>query len=207
MCNSRQTQYQSQAEDVQWQHLYPDLTALFGSEHGEERRAGQDRHPAMVLLLRLLGIRPDQVQADPSAPSAPPAETDQQQQQCHCNRHPPQPDLIPIILSRCCQFSMRMTRHIITCLSPLVMILTIFLMPRSIVYSAVFMMLSAGLGLHMPTLVAGQIIYCLISLTDPFLMTLICVWALHKTAIKKKPLIDLEYWKRRIAGMERNRMD
>merc|ERR1712062_964134 len=132
------------------------------------------------------------------------AETDQQQQQCHCNRHPPQPDLIPIILSRCCQFSMRMTRHIITCLSPLVMILTIFLMSRSIVYSAVFMMLSAGLGLHMPTLVAGQIIYCLISLIDPFLMTLICVWALHKTAIKKKPLIDLEYWKRRIAGMERN---
>ena len=109
--------------------------------------------------------------------------------------------------SRCCRFSMRMTKHLVGVVSPLMMLLAIFLMPRSIIYSAVFMMLSAGLGLHMPTLVVGQILYGLISLTDPLLITLICVWAVHKTAIKKKPLIDLNYWKRRIAGMERNRMD
>merc|ERR1711963_1030564 len=176
MCTSRQTPHQPHAEDIQWQglyqNLYPDLTGLFGSEVREEGRR-EERPPAMMMvLLRLLGITPDQT----PAPSAPPPEEDRQHQ-CHCNGHQ-QPDLIPIIL-----------------------------MPRSIIYSAVFMMLSAGLGLHMPTLVVGQILYGLISLTDPLLMTLICVWAVHKTAIKKRPLIDLDYWKRRIAGMERNRMD
>merc|ERR1712244_172120 len=70
-----------------------------------------------------------------------------------------QPDLLPIILSKCCQFSMQMTKHMVRVASPLVLLITIFLMPRSIIYSAVFMMLSAGLGLHMPTLVAGQMLY------------------------------------------------
>merc|ERR1711945_44625 len=105
-------------------------------------------------------------------------EKEDEQEACHC-RNQREPDLIP----------------------------TIFLMPRSIIYSAVFMMLSAGLGLHMPTLVAGQILYGVLSLTDPLLMTAICVWAVHKTAIQKKPLIDLEYWKRRIARVEGNRED
>ena len=205
MCTSRQTPHQPQAEDIQWQglyqNLYPDLTGLFGSEEREEGRT-EERPPAMMMvLLRLLGITPDQA----PAPSAPPPEEDRQHH-CHCNGHQ-QPDLIPIILSRCCRFSIRMTKHLVGVISPLIMLLTIFLMPRSIIYSAVFMMLSAGLGLHMPTLVVGQILYGLISLTDPLLMTLICVWAVHKTAIKKRPLIDLDYWKRRIAGMERNRMD
>merc|ERR1712213_102301 len=131
-----------------------------------------ERPPAMMMvLLRLLGITPDQT----PAPSAPPPEEDRQHQ-CHCNGHQ-QPDLIPIILSRCCRFSIRMTKHLVGVISPLNMLLTIFLM------------LSAGLGLHMPTLVVGQILYGLISLTDPLLMILICVWAVHKTAIKKRPLI------------------
>merc|ERR1712062_445801 len=205
MCTSRQSPHQQQAEDIQWeglyQGLYPDLSGLFGSEVREEGREGQERQStSMRILLRLLGISPDQAAPTPSAPAG-----EGEQHQCHCNNH--QPDLLPIILSRCCRFSMRMTKHLVGVGSPLMMLLAIFLMPRSIIYSAVFMMLSAGLGLHMPTLVVGQILYGLISLTDPLLITLICVWAVHKTAIKKKPLIDLNYWKRRIAGMERNRMD
>merc|ERR1712232_484361 len=158
----------------------------------------------MVLLQRLLGLSQEQLQPAPSAPSAPPAEGEQGRH-CHCHHHPRhhQPDLLPIILSKCCQFSMQMTKHMIRVASPLVLLITIFLMPRSIIYSAVFMMLSAGLGLHMPTLVAGQMLYALLSFTDPFLMTFICIFAVHKTVIRKKPLIDLNYWKRRIAGMEK----
>merc|ERR1712173_90918 len=123
---------------------------------------------------------------------------------CHCHHDP---DLIPIIHSKCCQFSMQMTKHMLRVASPLILMITIFLMPRSIIYSAVFMMLSAGLGLHMPTLVAGQVLYGLLSLADPFLMAFICIFAIHKTVIRKKPLIDMNYWKRRIAEMERNRMN
>merc|ERR1712141_853538 len=166
----------------------------------------------MMILLRLLGLSQEQLQPAPSvpsasAPSAPPTEEAQTAgNHCGCHRQQ-QPDLIPIILSKCCQFSVQMTKHMVRVASPLVLLMTIFLMPRSIIYSAVFMMLSAGLGLHMPTLVAGQMLYALLSFTDPFLMTFICMFAIHKTVIRKKPLIDLNYWKRRIAGMENNRMN
>merc|ERR1711913_230902 len=52
-----------------------------------------------------------------------------------------------------------------------------------------------------------QVLYALLSFTDPLLMTFICIFAIHKTVVRKKPLIDLNYWKRRIAGMENNRMN
>ena len=214
MCSSRKNpgsgQQNNNGQEFQWQGgLYPDLSGLFGGERGE-RNSGEEREerqPAMmVLLLRLLGLSPDQLQPGPApAPSAPPAEEAQTEGR-HCGCHH-QPDLIPIILSKCCQFSLQMTKNMVRVASPLVLLMTIFLMPRSIIYSAVFMMLSAGLGLHMPTLVAGQFLYALLSFTDPFLMTFICIWALHKTVIRKKPLIDLNYWKRRIAGMENCRMN
>merc|ERR1712183_420529 len=130
-----------------------------------------------MILLRLLGLSQDQLQPAPSAPSAPPAEEAQtQDRHCRCHHQQHQPDLIPIILSKCCQFSLQMTKHMVRVASPLVLLLTIFLMPRSIIYSAVFMMLSAGLGLHMPTLMAGQMLYALLSMTDPFLMTFICMF-------------------------------
>merc|ERR1711990_372685 len=161
----------------------------------------------MMILLRLLGLSQEQLQPAPSAPSAPPTEETQTAgRHCGCHRQR-QPDLIPIILSKCCQFPLQMTKHMVRVASPLVLLMTIFLMPRSIIYSAVFMMLSAGLGLHMPTLVAGQFLYALLSFMDPYLMTFICIWAIHKTVIRKKPLIDLNYWKRRIAGMENCRMN
>merc|ERR1719411_1311433 len=203
MCTSRNNpgpgQQNNYDEQFQWQSgLYPDLSGLFGGD-------GQERQPAMMLLLRLLGLSQEQLQP---APSAPPAEGEQGRH-CHCHHHhhPRQPDLLPIILSKCCQFSMQMTKHMVRVASPLVLLITIFLMPRSIIYSAVFMMLSAGLGLHMPTLVAGQVLYALLSFTDPLLITFICMFAIHKTVIRKKPLIDLNYWKRRIAGMETCRMN
>merc|ERR1712110_202442 len=205
MCSSKNNpgQQNNNAEQFQWQGgLYPDLSGLFGGEgsSGEERQERQERPNAMTLLLRLLGINQDQLRP---APSAPPAE-EEQGRQCHCHH---QPDLLPLILSKCCQFSMQMTKHMVRVASPLVLLITIFLMPRSIIYSAVFMMLSAGLGLHMPTLMAGQVLYALLSFTDPLLMTFICIFAIHKTVVRKKPLIDLNYWKRRIAGMENNRMN
>merc|ERR1711913_240663 len=214
MCTSRNNPGHQNSEEFLWQSgLYPDLSGLFGGETGERRpgeegqgsQGSQDTPAATTLLLRLLGLSQDQLRPAPS-PSAPPAEEQQQQgRPCHCRRH--QPDLLPLILGKCCQFSLQMTKHMVRVASPLLLLLTIFIMPRSIIYSAVFMMLSAGLGLHMPTLVAGQVLYALLSFTDPLLMTFICIFAIHKTVLRKKPLIDLNYWKRRIAGMENNRMN
>lgn len=212
MCSSKNNpgQQNNDGEQFQWQGgLYPDLSGLFGGEAGERRsgegREGREGTPAgIALLLRLLGLSQEQVQP---APSAPPAEEEQQGRRCDCHHRHHQPDLVPLILSKCCQFSLQMTKHMVRVASPLLLLITIFLMPRSIIYSAVFMMLSAGLGLHMPTLVAGQVLYALLSFTDPLLITFICIFAIHKTVVRKKPLIDMNYWKRRIAGMENCRMN
>merc|ERR1712119_172912 len=79
MCTSRTSrnntstgQQNSNGEEFQWQGgLYPDLSGLFGAERGE-RSSGEEREerqPAMMILLRLLGLSQDQLQPAPSAPS------------------------------------------------------------------------------------------------------------------------------------------
>merc|ERR1712154_300587 len=145
MCSSRNNpgpdpgQQNNNTQEFQWQGgLYPDLSGLFGGERrerssGEER---EERQPAMMILMRLLGLSQEHLQPGPApAPSAPPAEEAQTGgPHCGCH-HQPDPDLIPIILSRCCQFSLQMTKHMVRVASPLVLLMTIFLMPRSIIYS------------------------------------------------------------------------
>merc|ERR1712110_1004231 len=73
MCTSRKnpgsSQQNNNGQEFQWQGgLYPDLSGLFGGERGE-RNSGEEREerqPAMmVLLLRLLGPSPDQLQLPP----------------------------------------------------------------------------------------------------------------------------------------------
>ena len=81
---------------------------------------------------------------------------------------------------------------------------TVSLLPNSLLYSAALLFLAGGIGLHLPTLVAGHVLYGLLTCFDPFFLTAISLWALHKTFIRRKPLINIQFWKRKIAGMERN---
>ena len=118
MCSTRNNpgpgpgQQNNNSQEFQWQGgLYPNLSGLFGGERGERGEGGcgeeTERQSALLILLRLLGLSQDHLQP---APSAPPAEEDHQARHCHCHR---QPDLIPIILSKCCQFSLQMTKHMV----------------------------------------------------------------------------------------------
>ena len=81
---------------------------------------------------------------------------------------------------------------------------TVSLLPKSLLYSAAFLLLASGLGLHLPTLVAGNLLYALLGCFDPFVLTVVSLWAAHKTFIRRKPLINIQFWKRRIAGLDRN---
>ena len=79
---------------------------------------------------------------------------------------------------------------------------TVSLLPNSLLYSAAYLLLAAGLGLHLPTLVAGRVLYALLSWSDPFFLAVVSLWAVHKTFIRRKPLVDMKFWKRRLAGLE-----
>ena len=109
-----------------------------------------------------------------------------------------------MIVGRFLRFSALSARCFVLFLAIIMFVTTVSLLPNSLLYSAAFLFLAGGFGLHLPTLVAGHILYALLSCFDPFLVTLISLWAVHKTFIRRKPLFDMEFWKRKLAGLEKN---
>merc|ERR1719318_1368993 len=108
------------------------------------------------------------------------------------------PDFLTLLVARSLRFSALFTRCLVVFLTIIMFITTVSLLPNSLLYSAAFFLLAGGLGLHLPTLVAGHVLYSLLSCFDPFLLIVISIWAMHKTFIRRKPLVDLQFWKRRI---------
>ena len=85
---------------------------------------------------------------------------------------------------------------------PIIMFVsTISLLPNNLLYNVAFFLLAGGLGLHLPTLVAGHVLYALFCSFDPLFLALVSMWAVHKTVVRRKPLIDINHWKRKLAGI------
>eukprot|EP00092_Neocalanus_flemingeri_P054046 GFUD01063631.1.p1 GENE.GFUD01063631.1~~GFUD01063631.1.p1 ORF type:complete len:219 (-),score=37.05 GFUD01063631.1:129-785(-) len=217
MCNNHQNRENSRDGNFQdWPGVYPDLSALFNQP---EQNPTQSRPSLFMLLLSFLGINPYPHFPDtsmtnnisPSAPSTPPpspgARTNPSHQSsgyhaAHCNCHGNhQPDIIALLVSRFLKFSSLFTRCVVVFLSLLMCVTTVSLLPNSLLYSVAYLLLAAGLGLHLPTLVAGHVLYALLRCTDPLFMAVISLWAAHKTVIRRKPLVDMDFWKRRLAGL------
>jgi len=78
------------------------------------------------------------------------------------------------------------------------------LTPAAILQNIVFMVLAAGMGLHMPTLLAGQMLWagvgCL-RLFEPFLLVGILVFSLHKMMVRREPLFDHQFWRNRFGSL------
>merc|ERR1719422_2690614 len=171
------------------------------------------------MLLGLLGIdsspypSPTQSQQSPSAPPASPGPSTgstnnyftqgQQHNNCHCNRQH-EPDILPLLIARAQKFSRIFTRGLIMLMSIIMFVSTISLLPNTLLYNAAFFLLAGGLGLHLPTLVAGHVLYALICSFGPLSLALVSIWVVHKTIIRRKPLIDVNLWKRRLAGTHTN---
>jgi len=156
---------------------------------------------------------PTQGQPSPSAPPPSPGPTHssggdyfsqgRQANRCNCNGHH-EPEILPLLIGRVLKFSRIFTRGLILFLVTLMFVSTISLLPNTLLYNAAFFLLAGGLGLHLPTLVAGHVLYALFCCFDPFFLALVSLWAVHKTMIRRKPLIDVNLWKRRLAGTHTN---
>ena len=92
--------------------------------------------------------------------------------------------------------------------STVLMILLIhFLAPVSILQNILFLILASSLGLHLPTLVAGQVIFCslgCLGAAEPVLLVGLLVWAMHKLMVRRVPLFDQGYWSNRINSFRVN---
>jgi len=109
-----------------------------------------------------------------------------------------------LLVARILKFSRIFTRGFILFLVTLMFVSTISLLPNTFIHNAAFFLLAGGLGLHLPTLVAGHVLYALFCCFDPFFLALVSLWAVHKTMIRRKPLIDVNLWKIRLAGTNTN---
>lgn len=81
------------------------------------------------------------------------------------------------------------------------------LTPVALLQNIVFMVLAAGLGLHMPTLLAGQLLWagvgCL-RMFEPFFLAGLLIFTVHKIFVRKEPLIDQQFWRNRFANFNAN---
>jgi len=197
--------------------LYPDLSGLFNQ--GNQLNNNRGRSSLFSMLLGLLGMErspylsPTQSQPSPSAPPASPGPSTgstnnyftqgKQSNQCNCNRHH-EPDILPLLIARAQKLSRIFTRGLILLMSIIMFVSTISLLPNTLLYNAAFFLLAGGLGLHLPTLVAGHVLYALLCSFDPLFLALVSIWAVHKTVVSRKPLININHWKRRLARIHSN---
>jgi len=197
--------------------LYPDLSGLFNQ--GNQLNNNRGRSSLFSMLLGLLGMErspylsPTQSQPSPSAPPASPGPSTgstnnyfpqgQQHNQCNCNGHH-EPDILPLLIARAQKLSRIFTRGLILLMSIIMFVSTISLLPNTLLYNAAFFLLAGGLGLHLPTLVAGHVLYALLCSFDPLFLALVSIWAVHKTVVSRKPLININHWKRRLARIHSN---
>jgi len=74
------------------------------------------------------------------------------------------------------------------------------LIPGFILQTALFMIVAKGLRLHLPTIFASFVLYNLIRCSSTFILLGFGLCALHKVCVLKKPLVDLNYWMRKLDG-------
>merc|ERR1719219_207409 len=139
-----------------------------------------------------------QVPSAPPPPTPPPTPgfTPQYPNSCNCNCRNDHPSPLSPLLT----FSTTLTKHLLTFFLVLLLLFTIRLLPTSLLTSSLYFCLAAGLGLPLPTLLAGHILHCFVSMFDPFFACLVVVWAIHKMLVKRRPLIDTQFWMRRFAN-------
>ena len=109
-----------------------------------------------------------------------------------------------VMVERFRQFTAVFTRSLTVLLTLVAAFSLLSLMPKALISSLMFMILASSLGLHLPTIFAGHLIYSIIHSFDPFFLALVGVWAVHKRCIRGQPLFSARYW-RGVCGGNGNR--
>merc|ERR1712107_924012 len=105
-------------------------------------------------------------------------------------------NMIPIIIDKCRYFSAVFTRSMFSVGSILMIFLLLHAIPNTIISSILFMMICTGFGLHLPTILAVNVLHCFLINMNPFFLTLFSIWAFHKTVVQKRPLFNMNNWRR-----------
>merc|ERR1711982_285083 len=100
-----------------------------------------------------------------------------------------------VMVERFRQFTAVITRSLTVLLTLVAAFSLLSLMPKTLISSLMFMILASSLGLHLPTIFAGHLIYSIIHSFDPFFLALVGVWAVHKRCIRGQPLFSARYWR------------
>ena len=105
-----------------------------------------------------------------------------------------------VVVEKVRQFSVVFTRSLTVLLTLVAAFALLSLMPKALISSLMFMILASSLGLHLPTIFAGHLIYSIIHSFDPFFLALAGVWAVHKKFIRRQPLFNTRYWRAACGG-------
>ena len=82
------------------------------------------------------------------------------------------------------------------------------LVPSFFVKMVVFALLANIVGLHMPTLVAGAVMYTGVNMfvhvmLQPVILPALLFFAVHKTVVRGEPLLDRNFWLTRLEDLKR----
>merc|ERR1711976_458522 len=111
-----------------------------------------------------------------------------------------------VMVERFRQFSAVFTRSLSVLLTLVAAFSLLSIMPKTLISSLMFMIIASSLGLPLPTIFAGHLIYSIIPSFDPFFLVLVGVWAVHKKFIRGQPLFNARYW-RGVCGGNRTHRD
>merc|ERR1712107_394268 len=170
--------------------MFSNMDTSNSNDQSQGRSPGQV--PTIMLLLQqLLGLQLDQqteAGSNQSIPFAPgrqnqqtPPPPHQQNQFCsNCSGSRGRQDdcrqylenMIPVIVNKCRYFSAVFTRSIFSVGSILMMICLLHAIPNTIISSILFMMICTGFGLHLPTILAANVLHCFLINMNPFFLTL-----------------------------------
>jgi len=83
-----------------------------------------------------------------------------------------------------------------------VALLLLLLTPSWLFRVGAYLVLAGWLGLHVPTLLVGHVLYLVVSglaCAEPLLAVGLLLWAAHKRLVRRQPLVDRDYWRVHLA--------
>jgi len=190
---------ESPVEDFQqWSGVFNDNA---GQTNENQRQDSPVMPPMIMTILQYLGINlngfycfsQNQATHGDSTNQCPFATPTYHSRNCFCR----QPNIIKYLAAQFLRISAMFTRASITVSSVMIMLFIMMILPSFIIHSVLYMALAASLGLPLPTLLSGHLLFTLISCSPTFLVGTAAIWAFHRVFVQKKPLVDvdLEFWK------------
>ena len=118
-----------------------------------------------------------------------------------CSSSPHFKQLLQAVTSRLLHFSSVATRASITFFSAIILFCILSSLPGFLIHSALYLVLATSLlGLPLPALLAGHVIYSVVTLLHPLCALLLLLPCLHRLRVRGLPLANPANWGPRFNG-------